>query len=404
MVPPLFAAVFLAAATVKQDGAVLRLGGCDIDAPREATLAAGTPLEVRSSIAGSTGICYRVTATVNGKAVTGNLPADAIEGIEDFDRARQLASSGDGVQMMTAQVDGLRKALAARLPSGSLFQQAATLIERNEPVRALELLPATSNNPDILLLAGIAAWKADRVRLALEHWRNAQAIRPSEQVAAMIARLERELQHDRSGERATGLRVTLRYEGQSVPYATARGIVDAIDSEMSRLGTALGCAFPEKLTAIVQSPDAYRQGSNAAEWSGGQFDGRIRLPFAPNATLDPQLRKTLAHEVTHACLFNLGSYPSWLHEGLAQKLSGQEMGAGMRQSLREMAARKELPRLENMGRDWSGLSTRHARIAYALALAAADELPAEGLQQILRDPDRLARITKDLNQRLGIID
>ncbi|MBS1832712.1 MAG: hypothetical protein JST65_08365, partial [Acidobacteria bacterium] len=110
MVPPLFAAVFLAAATVKQDGAVLRLGGCDIDAPREATLSAGTPLEVRSSIAGSTGICYRVTATVNGQSVTGNLPGDAIEGLEDFDRARQLASSGDGVQMMTAQVDGLRKA------------------------------------------------------------------------------------------------------------------------------------------------------------------------------------------------------------------------------------------------------------------------------------------------------
>lgn len=387
---------------------MLRLGGCDVDAPREAILAAGTPLDIRSSIAGSTGVCYRVTVAINGRQVTGNLPAEAIEDLEDFHRVRQLASSGDSVQMMTAQVDGLRKALAARLPTGSVVQQAATLIERNEPARALELLPAKSQNPDVLLLAGIAAWKADQVRLALEHWRNAQAIRPSDLVAGMIARVERELQHDRSGERATGLRAVLRYEGPSLPYATARTIVETIDSEMNRLGAILGCSFPEKLVAIVQSPEAYRQGSNAAEWSGGQFDGRIRIPFAPGAAIDTTLRQTLAHEVTHACLFNLGTYPSWVHEGLAQKLSGQGMGEAMRNSLRDMAARKELPRLENMGRDWSGLSTRHARIAYALALAAADELmtgpaaTALGIQNILRDPDKLARITKDLNQRLGL--
>lgn len=322
-----------------------------------------------------------------------------------------MASSGDSVQLTTAQVDGLRKAFAARMPSGSRYQQASALIERNEAARALELLTieAAGNpqNPDVLVLAGVAAWKADQPKLALEHWRKSNTMRPNVEVALLISRVERELQHDRSGDKTTGLRAVLRYEGQSIPYGTARTIVEAIDSDMVRLGTLLGCTFPERLTAIVQSPEAYRQGANAAEWSGGQFDGRIRIPFAPGSTVDAHLRQTLTHEVTHACLFNLGSYPSWLHEGLAQKLSGQSMAPAMRDSLRDMASRKELPRLENMGRDWSGLSTRHARIAYALALAAADELMAGpaasvGIQSILRNPDTLARITKDLNQRLGL--
>jgi len=39
-------------------------------------------------------------------------------------------------------------------------------------------------------------------------------------------------------------------------------------------------------------------------------------------------RQVFAHELVHACLANIGSWPAWLHEGLAQKLSGEPVSAG----------------------------------------------------------------------------
>jgi hypothetical protein len=57
----------------------------------------------------------------------------------------------------------------------------------------------------------------------------------------------------------------------------ARTLVPILDSEFTRVSEALGCRSEERLTAIVQTPEAYRQSMGAAEWSGGQFDGRIRV-------------------------------------------------------------------------------------------------------------------------------
>ncbi len=412
--------LFLAAVSVKQPEAKLRSGGCDIDSQVVATLALGTAVEIRSSIAGAGGACYRVTAQVDGKTVSGNLPADALTGLEDFDAARRLAASGDSVQMMTAkQVESLRQTLtgatAARSGGGGSAlargpaQQAAALLDQNQPVRALELLEPhlNSGNPDILALAGVAAWKSDRVRLALEHWKAAQAIRPMPQLEAMISQVEKEIAHDKSGEKLVGLRVALRYENQSISYASAKAMLEVLDGEVTRVSGITGCPSHERLVAIVQLPEDYRQGSNAAEWSGGQFDGRIRVPFAQGAQFDERMRRTFAHEVVHACLANLGAWPSWLHEGLAQKLSGERLSAAMLDAIKELASKKQLPKLQDFGADWSRLSTQNARIAYAVALAAAEELvdhygQSIGLRAILSNASVFERVTADINKHLGL--
>ena len=147
----LFAALLIAAVTVKQPDAPLRSGGCDKDAALVARLPGGVTVEVRSSVAGADGACYRVSAQVEGKALYGNIPGSALEGLDDFDQARRMsAGAGDSVQMTTArQVESLR-----------------------------QILTGAGGNPDALVRAGIAAWKSDQIGLALEHWRAAQSIRP----------------------------------------------------------------------------------------------------------------------------------------------------------------------------------------------------------------------------------
>jgi hypothetical protein len=323
-----------------------------------------------------------------------------------------MAAGGESVQMMTAQqVESLRKTVSKNVEGGGPVQRAVALLEQNQPVRALEILgPLTGlGNPDVMTLAGVAAWKSDQIKLALEYWKTAQSLKPTDQLARMIARVEKEVAHDKSAEKLIGLRVALRYEGQAMPYATAKAMLEVLDTEVSRVSGIIGCPTHERLIAVVQSPNDYRQGANAAEWSGGQFDGRIRVPFPAGGEMDGRMRRTFAHEVTHACLANMGPWPAWLHEGLAQKLSGERLPVPIREALKDLASRKQLPKLQDLQRDWSQLNADNARTAYALALAAADEMidgygASLGLRTILSSPALLDRATNEINKRLGLVN
>ncbi len=108
-----------------------------------------------------------------------------------------------------------------------------------------------------------------------------------------------------------------------------------------------------------QSREAYRKTTDAAEWSGGQFDGRIRVPVLDRQGMDAPMRHVLAHEVTHACLAMLGSWPAWFQEGLAQKLSGDALAPAWRQKLAEMARLLTVPRLTNLRPGLVAGSTRN---------------------------------------------
>lgn len=156
----------------------------------------------------------------------------------------------------------------------------------------------------------------------------------------------------------------------------------------------------------MQTLDAYRKTTDAAEWSGGQYDGRIRVALLDDNSLGPRTRRALAHEVVHACLTSLGQWPAWLHEGLAQKLSGETLPPAAWHDIEEMVRAHQLPRLSNLHQDWSRMSTRHAAMAYAVALAAVElylqNYHEYGLRNLINNPDRLPEITADLNRRLGL--
>ncbi|MBZ5604916.1 MAG: DUF1570 domain-containing protein, partial [Acidobacteriia bacterium] len=116
------------------------------------------------------------------------------------------------------------------------------------------------------------------------------------------------------------------------------------------------------------------------------------------------MRRTFAHETVHACLAMTGRWPAWLHEGLAQKLSGDALNAAARQKVAAMIRSHELPKLENLGQDWSHLDAEHAAAAYSLALAAADALAAtpDAIPTLVHHPERLAAVTIELDKRLGL--
>ncbi|MGH9592836.1 MAG: hypothetical protein ACRD5L_07070 [Bryobacteraceae bacterium] len=396
----------MTAAVVKTDQAPLR-SGCDAYSDLIANLPQGAALSIRYALSGESVPCYKVAAEANGKTVEGFLPASAIDGLEDFENSRRAANWLDTPKVMEV----LRTATPTPPKAGSAAQQAAQLIESNRPLKAQELLEGElkvhKDDPNLMALAGVAAWKSDDARRALDYWRASLALQPNARLQTLYSRVEQESKGDKSNQRVYGMRVLLRYESPAVSADTARQMAAVLDEELTRISTELGCSPDERIIAIAQSNDAYKQTTGTAEWSAGQFDGRIRVPVFDGNTLTAATRRTLAHETAHACLTLLGQWPAWLHEGIAQKLSGDTLSPEVKEKIATMVREGKLPTLDQLGSEnWSHMTTEQAQYAYAMALDAVEifckDYAAFGLRNLMRSPDRLPEITADLNRKLGL--
>lgn len=392
----------VSAATLSVDSTVRN--GCDTDAGEVGSLAAGVAVEVRSSISGGAGTCYKIVATVDGKQVAGYVPARAVANSEGFDQARREAR-GFGGSAAAAPVPKL--AVVSANPAANRIQD---LIQSNEPAEALALaereLRKSPKDALLLALAGMASYRTDNLDRAVLYWKDSLAVSPNPAVEQMLARASREKAADSGSERTVGARVIIRYERGTVAPELAQATLRALDEEYSRVSSQLGCRAAEKVTAVVQSREAYMAATSAAEWSGAMYDGRIHVPAPAGTRIDARTRQVLAHELVHACLSELGRWPAWLQEGLAQKYSGESLPPAMSGQLEAVLRSGKLPKLNQMGQTFARLSAQHAQVAYGIAFVAANRLveltASTGIQNVLRNPAEFERVTAEVERSLGL--
>jgi len=403
------------AATVREGGAGLR-AGCSADAEVVARLAGGTSAQIKLSISGEIGTCYKVTAGAH----SGYLLAEELTGLESFDQARRAGSEQGLPQMIRAEIGRLKSDLAeqakqaAPVSGGSrggmdpAVAGALELIETNQPRRALELietglLRTRGKDPFVLSLAGLAAYQSDQPRQALNYWGEALAIKPNPSIESLYRKAQKELSADTSRSKMHGTRFVLRYNENEIGQGTAEQILGALNEEYSRLDMALGCGLSEQTTVVVQTMEVYRAASNAAEWSGGQFDGRIRIAYEGRA-LTPRTRQAMAHELVHACLARNGVFPAWFHEGMAQRWSGEGVSGSELATVRQMLKAKRMPGLNQMPASWGKLSPWHANLAYAMSLAAVDTMYKsygdQYVRNLLRNPEPIPRVADAVTQAM----
>ena len=398
--------MFAAAIAIANEGTVIRTS-CDPYDPQVAKLEAGTEVSIRFSINGEFGACYKVEATANGKTVEGYLPAKALKGLDEYAKLRNGAAQLDSPQAVQRDLEKLRKAAVGETADARL-QRATELMKANQFQEALALveqvMKKSPKDANLLAMAGLAAYQGDDPKRAVGYWKESIEIEPNPPVESMLRRAEKELASDGASERLFGARFTFRYNPAEVTPEQARSLVPVLDSEWARLSQQLGCESGERITVAVLSPQAYRQSTGAAEWSGGVFDGRIRVALVEGNQIGAETRRVFAHEIVHACIAQIASMPSWLHEGLAQKLSGESVSPSDLAAVKSMAKSGQLPSLKNLSQTWSRLDGQHARVAYATALVAAGQLlemyGADGVRNLLHNPGMLGQVTSDLDNRL----
>jgi len=402
--------LFLAAAhTVSRDATPLRVS-CDGASEAVAQLKPGDPVSIRYALASEDGPCYKVAAESAGKQWEGWLPASALTNLEEFDKARNAAVQLNAPTPEAPPEPKSAPAAALSIPASAdaRLLKATQLLNANQPAEALTIAEAMIKQqgpqPDLLALAGIAAQRSDRTADAIQYWERSLALKNSPAIERMLAAARRELEADQSSEKLFGMRFVFRYDTREVTPEQARAIVPVLDSEFGRISETLGCRSEERMVVVVQSVDAFRRTTGAAEWAGGQYDGRIRVALLDGGRMGEETRRAFAHEIVHACLANLGQYPAWLHEGLAQKLSGEVPPPADLALVRQMARQNQLPSLGRLSGTWSRLSPMHARVAYAAAYLAADALMtaygAEAARNLLNNMATLPQVAADLDRRV----
>ena len=372
--------------------------GCEENDEVVAKLAAGTPVSVRYGV----GDCLAVKATVEGKQRSGFLPAHAVSGAADLDRARQ---EGRAIQSPAApQPSAALGRATAQLGQDHPLVKVGKLLESQQPNEAFAavetMLRENSRDPSLLAMAGYAAWRNDEMHRASGYLRDSLAVRQDPAVEALLGRVERELSSDRSSEKLYGARFLLRYDPAVTDANQARGMLGLVEHEYSRAAFELGCRRDERLVAVLQTREAYRRTMDAAEWTGGQFDGRIHVAIVDDGP-GPATQRSLSHEVVHACVASLGEWPAWLHEGLAQYYSGVQLQPVVKDKIRSAARSNMLPRLDRMTQAWSRMSGEHAALAYGMALFAVElffeNYKEFGMRNLLRSPEQLPQISAQLD-------
>jgi len=80
-------------------------------------------------------------------------------------------------------------------------------------------------------------------------------------------------------------------------------------------------SFPrEPVNVILYTRKQFNELTEAPAWSGGIFDGNIRIPVGGGNINKDILKAVLYHEYTHSVVHRIvgGQVPTWLDEGIAQ--------------------------------------------------------------------------------------
>ena len=250
-----------------------------------------------------------------------------------------------------------------------------TAIRRGESARAMSWVRIRLlEEPERGVLHEVAAklaYAEDRLEDAEKHL--AQAIEQDASVAKRQAAFVVKLRREAAVEKGYFL-------DQSGPFAvkfddeafrgTSREILALIDRHYARLGGVFGVWPQQLVTIVLYTREDYGKATAAHGWTGGLYDGKIRLPVRDWGSSRAAIESTLVHELTHLFVHALSrKVPVWLNEGLAQVHQGRRV-EDVSELLVKVREAGTLPRIAALPASWSGIEDRErVGLYYAMALS-----------------------------------
>jgi tetratricopeptide (TPR) repeat protein len=176
------------------------------------------------------------------------------------------------------------------------------------------------SEPQARTLRGQLYYQRGRLREAVSDWELALQEKPGDKgVKDLLAKARKELGVEGSFSNRETYYFNVKYEGEE-KRQLGDLVLDVLYKASSNVGGDLGYYQREPINVILYTRQQFVDVTDAPAWSGGVFDGNIRIPVGGNKIDKTALAAVIHHEFTHSVIHRevSGHVPAWLDEGTAQ--------------------------------------------------------------------------------------
>jgi Flp pilus assembly protein TadD len=221
------------------------------------------------------------------------------------------------------------------------------------------------DSPDIFYYLAKIEYDNGNLQQSLELFDKAVQLKADFSAAKQMSeKINRELAVEKTMERGYSSRFVISYEGEAKSHL-AGDILTALENAYSTVGRDLSFFPAGRIPVIIYTRKDFKAVTAGPDWSGGLYDGKIRIPVGGLLELNDHLKSILYHEYTHVVVQELthGNCPTWLNEGLAvleeRKIFSHQMS--------ELAKTIKTPNqisIRHLEGSFAGLRTNEAAVAY----------------------------------------
>ena len=265
------------------------------------------------------------------------------------------------------------------------FRLGEYRLAEDSVLSALQLDP---RNQDAYYLLGETCYAQDKIPMAINAWKDALRLGPNPAASSRLAKAENEAGvHNELGVLQSA-HFILRYDRHVSDYRLGEEILFALERSYRQLSANLSSYPPATITVVLYPDTVYFDVTQAPQWSGGLFDGKIRLPVKGLSTVTAEISAVLTHELAHSFITALsgGECPVWFNEGVAQWQEGRSSSSQLK-FLGQLSVQERLISLSNLSTSFAGFSSSTAGLAYLQSLSAvefiAEKKGANAVKEIL---------------------
>jgi tetratricopeptide (TPR) repeat protein len=239
--------------------------------------------------------------------------------------------------------------------------------------------------PTLFAFLGRVHYDAGDLLRALEVWEEGLSVAPDDKVLSeLVSRARRDLAVEKGMATGNSSRFIISYDGSVRPEA-ALLVLDELETALNSIGSDLGWYPENPIPVILYTREDYHSVTDTPDWSGGSYDGKIRLPVGGLKAVSLRLRSILRHEYTHVAVnaLTLRNSPVWLNEGLAE-YEGRKAHDVPLADLQNVLA-KGAANLAPPAGSFSGLKGDEARTAYEVSHSLVSHMVRSYGMHKLRD-------------------
>jgi tetratricopeptide (TPR) repeat protein len=356
-----------------------------------AALAVLLPLTLAMDKCGAEeGVIRAQTGTVKGRAIEALNAGDFTGAINILEKAPSQDPFDDDYKALLAKAYGERgwKELDKEAFPGALedlnkarvnepkkqfatyFGLAYCSYRLKQPDDALDYLDEAiflePSEPQARALRGRIYYQRGRLKEAVSDLELALQEKPGDKdIKGFLAKARKELGVEGSFTDRETYSFNVKYEGEE-KRQLGDMVLDILYKASSDVGGDLGYYQKEPINVILYTRQQFADVTDAPDWSGGVFDGNIRIPVGGSEIDKTALAAVIHHEFTHAVIHRevSGHVPAWLDEGVAQyeeRWARQPKADGF----------TPVP-LSSLDRTFINMDPDKARNAYAESLSAVE--------------------------------